>query len=61
MVPSAGAMLEGGEVTKVAGKPKKGVWCWKCSDNSHAVKDCKVKHYCYICDKKAHPTAERIV
>jgi hypothetical protein len=37
-------------------KPNKPIWCWKCSVDSHAVKDCKAQHYCYICDKKAHPT-----
>jgi hypothetical protein len=36
-------------------KAKK-VWCWKCADNTHASKDWKFKHYCYICDKIAHPT-----
>jgi hypothetical protein len=56
VVPSAGVMVEGGEAATNA-ESKKGVWCWECSDNSHAAKDCKVKHYCYICDKKAHPTA----
>jgi hypothetical protein len=40
---------------KVSGKGKK-VWCWKCMVDTHAAKDCKVKHYCYVCDKRAHPT-----
>jgi hypothetical protein len=44
------------DLVKAAGKPKKGIWCWKCSVTSHAAKDCKVKRYCYICDKQAHPT-----
>jgi hypothetical protein len=34
----------------------KKAWCWKCADHSHITKDCKVKRYCYICDKIAHPT-----
>ncbi|KAK1644768.1 hypothetical protein QYE76_062573 [Lolium multiflorum] len=41
---------------KAATKGKKAVWCSKCSDRSHATKDCKVKHFCYFCDKIAHPT-----
>jgi hypothetical protein len=45
----------GGYVPKNPPKGKKGTWRWKCSDDSHAFKDCKVKHYCYICDKVAHP------
>jgi hypothetical protein len=45
-----------GSAVKNPGKGKKGVWCWKCSVDSHAVKDCKVKHYCYVCDRRAHPT-----
>jgi hypothetical protein len=43
------------EKTQPPGKMKKS-WCWKCADHSHMTKDCKVKHYCYICDKIAHPT-----
>jgi hypothetical protein len=43
----------GGYVPKNPPKGKKGTWRWKCSDDSHASKDCKVKHYCYICDKVA--------
>jgi hypothetical protein len=57
MGPQFGAVVQVAEAAKAAGKAKKSVRCWKCSDNSHAVKDCKVNHYCYICDKKAHPTA----
>jgi hypothetical protein len=57
MAPHMGAIVQAAEVVKPAGKSKKSVRCWKCADNSHAVKDCKVDHYCYICDKKAHPTA----
>jgi hypothetical protein len=57
MAPQAGAVVPAAEVTKAAGKSKKSVRCWKCADNSHAVKDCKVDHYYYICDKKTHPTA----
>jgi hypothetical protein len=52
----ATAVVDSVEVSKAGGKPKKGIWCWKCSITSHAAKDCKVKHYCYICDKHAHPT-----
>jgi hypothetical protein len=36
------------------GKAKKGVRCWKCSLDTHASIDCKVQHYCYICEKLAH-------
>jgi hypothetical protein len=43
-------------VVNNAAKGKKGVWCWKCSADTHASKDCKVKHYFYVCDKHAHPT-----
>lgn len=37
-------------------KAKKGVRCWKCAVDTHVAKDCTVQHYCYICDKVAHPT-----
>jgi hypothetical protein len=37
-------------------KTKKPVWCWKCANDTHISKECKVQHYCYICDKLAHPT-----
>jgi hypothetical protein len=57
MVPQVGAVVQVAEVAKAAGKAKKSMRCWKCADNTHAVKDCKANHYCYICDKKAHPTA----
>jgi hypothetical protein len=30
--------------------------CWKCAVNTHATKDCKVLHYCLVCDSGAHPT-----
>lgn len=55
IVPEVGAS-EVVDAPKNNGKAKKGAWCWKCSVDSHASKDCKVKHYCYICDKIAHPT-----
>jgi len=32
------------------------LWCWKCRVYTHMSKDCKVVHYCYICDNSAHPT-----
>jgi hypothetical protein len=38
-----------------AEKEKKGAWCWKCSVDSHASKDCKVPNFCYICNNLAHP------
>jgi hypothetical protein len=41
--------------SKTVGKTKKS-WCWKCSSDSHSAKECKVAHYCYICDKIVHPT-----
>jgi hypothetical protein len=41
-------------------KAKKSVSCWKCSVDSHAAKDYKAQHYCYICDKMAHPTVRYI-
>ena len=50
MVPDVAAP----EVEAVAKKVK--VWCWKCSVKTHAVKDCTVQHYCYICDQDKHPT-----
>jgi hypothetical protein len=37
-------------------KTKKGGRCWKCAVNTHATKDCKVVHYCLVCDNAAHPT-----
>jgi hypothetical protein len=37
-------------------KPKKVGRCWKCADNTHATKNCKVLHYCLVCDSGAHPT-----
>jgi hypothetical protein len=40
----------------VAGKPKKGVRCWKCDVNSHTSKECKGVHYCLVCDNASHPT-----
>jgi hypothetical protein len=39
------------EVTQA--KPGK---CWKCSVDTHATKDCKVQHYCLVCDTSSHPT-----
>jgi hypothetical protein len=48
------APLEVGDGAK-ASKPKK-MWCWKCSIDTHSARDCKVAHYCYVCDKVAHPT-----
>ena len=42
------------EVEAVTKKVK--VWCWKCSVKTHAVKDCTVRHYCYLCDQDKHPT-----
>jgi hypothetical protein len=30
--------------------------CWKCSVDTHATKDCKVQHYCLVCDTGSHPT-----
>jgi hypothetical protein len=30
--------------------------CWKCSVDTHATKDCKVQHYCLVCDTISHPT-----
>jgi hypothetical protein len=38
------------------GKQKKAGRCWKCAVNTHATKDCKVIHYCLVCDSGAHPT-----
>jgi hypothetical protein len=37
-------------------KAKKGGRCWKCAVNTHATKECKVIHYCLVCDNAAHPT-----
>jgi hypothetical protein len=37
-------------------KPKKGGRCWKCAVNSHTSKECKVVHYCLVCDNDKHPT-----
>jgi hypothetical protein len=37
-------------------KKKKVGRCWKCVVNTHATKDCKVIHYCLVCDSGAHPT-----
>ena len=47
-------MSKGPSITN--GKTTKGVRCWKCAADTHAAKDCPVQHYCYICDKIAHPT-----
>ena len=49
-------MLEVTEGSKAQGKVKKSSWCWKCSDSSHAAKECKVLHYYYICNNSDHPT-----
>jgi hypothetical protein len=35
---------------------KKAGKCWKCSVDTHATKDCKVQHYCLVCDTGSHPT-----
>jgi hypothetical protein len=40
----------------VAGKTKKGIRCWKYAVNTHTSKDCKVVHYCLVCDTNNHPT-----
>jgi hypothetical protein len=53
--PASGVQLsdvmEGAEVPLVkSGK------CWKCSVDTHATKDCKVQHYCIVCDAMGHPT-----
>jgi hypothetical protein len=50
-VVGAAAVLPG------AGKVKKAVKCWKCAVDTHATKDCKVQHYCLVCDNTAHPTS----
>jgi hypothetical protein len=39
-----------------AAKARKSGRCWKCAVNTHATKDCKVVHYCLVCDNAAHPT-----
>jgi hypothetical protein len=36
--------------------PAKSGKCWKCSIDTHASKDCKVQHYCLVCDTMTHPT-----
>jgi hypothetical protein len=35
---------------------KKVVKCWKCAVDTHATKECKVQHFCLVCDNGAHPT-----
>uniref|UniRef100_A0ACD5WF51 Uncharacterized protein n=1 Tax=Avena sativa TaxID=4498 RepID=A0ACD5WF51_AVESA len=52
----ASQVSEGPSVADVGKKNKKFVRCWKCAVNTHATKDCKAVHYCYICDCTAHPT-----
>jgi hypothetical protein len=50
--------LEGaGGVIASSTKAKKLVKCWKCAVNTHATKDCKVQHYCLVCDNTTHPTS----
>ena len=44
-----------GVPTMAKDKVKKRVRCWKRGVDTHAVKDCTVQHYCYICDKIAQP------
>jgi hypothetical protein len=41
-------------VTEAA--PSKPGKCWKCSVDTHATKDCKAQHYCFVCDTSTHPT-----
>jgi hypothetical protein len=37
-------------------RPQKAARCWKCAVNTHATKDCKVTHFCLVCDTDRHPT-----
>ena len=34
---------------------KTGLWCFKCRCDDHLSKDCKVVHYCHICNNYKHP------
>ena len=42
-----------GAIILVAKKVK--VYYWKCKAKTHAMKDCTVEHYCYVCDNSKHP------
>uniref|UniRef100_A0ACD5Y0U9 Uncharacterized protein n=1 Tax=Avena sativa TaxID=4498 RepID=A0ACD5Y0U9_AVESA len=59
-IPQADTAVEtvvAAPVPTAAGKKiQKSVRCWKCAVNTHATKDCKAVHNCYICDNSAHPT-----
>jgi hypothetical protein len=56
-IAPAGLSVADGATTET-GPPKsqKNVRCWKCAMNTHATKDCKVTHYCLVCDADRHPT-----
>jgi hypothetical protein len=65
MVNTAGAssvvqpdsVVQATGVSKVAEfAPAKTGKCWKSSVDMHATKDCKVQHYCLVCDTMSHPT-----
>jgi hypothetical protein len=50
----SGVSSAAAEATEVV--PAKSSKCWKCSVDTHATKDCKVQHYCLVCDTMTHPT-----
>jgi hypothetical protein len=57
LVPPVVSIGDAAMADAMGTKPKKAVRCWKCAVNTHAVKDCKVIHYCLVCDTTSHPTA----
>jgi hypothetical protein len=56
MVPTSLPAGDGTMAEAELPKSQKVVRCWKCDVNSHATKDCKVTHYCLVCDTDRHPT-----
>ena len=48
--------VEGAVAAPVPKKVK--VYCWKCKSKTHAMKDCTVQHYFYVCDNSRHPTSK---
>jgi hypothetical protein len=57
VVPAGLSVADGAPAETGLPKPQKNVRCWKCAVNTHATKDCKVAHYCLVCDTDRHPTA----
>jgi hypothetical protein len=55
MVPAILPIEDGSTAEAAMPKSQKVARCWKGVVNTHATKDCKVTHYCLVCDTDRHP------